>query len=226
MRILVVEDDERVSTSICNALDLAGFVTVHEADGEDGWYTGSSEPFDAIILDLGLPTLDGLTILKRWRRENVITPVLILTARGNWDERVEGIDAGADDYLVKPYRTEELVARARALVRRASGHAAPLIRLGELTLDTRQMRVSRDGQPVPLTPQEYRLVSYLMHQCDRVVDQMELTQHLYDQDFERESNSVEVLVGRARRKLGRNSIQTRRGFGYIMQTQPETDAVQ
>ncbi len=226
MRILVVEDDERVAKSICSALELAGFVAVHETDGEEGWYLGSSEPFDAIILDLGLPTLDGLTILKRWRRENVITPVLILTARGNWDERVEGIDAGADDYLVKPYRTEELVARTRALVRRAAGHAAPLIRLGELTLDTRQMRVSRNGQPVPLTPQEYRLVSYLMHQCDRVVDQMELTQHLYDQDFERESNSVEVLVGRARRKLGKNSIQTRRGFGYIMETTSESDPVQ
>ncbi len=221
MRILIIEDDQRVAKSIRNALELAGFITELEVDGEDGWYTGSSEEFDAIILDLGLPTLDGLTILKRWRKENVTTPVLILTARGNWDERVEGIDAGADDYLAKPYRTEELVARTRALVRRAAGHAASSITIGELTLDTRQMRVSRNGQPIALTPQEYRLVAYLMHQCDRVVDQMELTQHLYSQDFERDSNSVEVLVGRARRKLGKNSIQTRRGFGYIMEQQTE-----
>ena len=223
MRILIVEDDQRVATSIRNALELAGFITEHEADGENGWYTGSSEEFDAIILDLGLPTLDGLTILKRWRKENVVTPVLILTARGNWDERVEGIDAGADDYLAKPYRTEELVARTRALVRRAAGHAAASITIDELTLDTRQMRVSRNGQPIALTPQEYRLVAYLMHQSGRVVDQMELTQHLYAQDFERDSNSVEVLVGRARRKLGKNSIQTRRGFGYIMEQHPQPD---
>ena len=223
MRVLIVEDDTRVARSISSALELAGFITEHEEDGEEGWYTGSSEEFDAIILDLGLPTLDGLTILKRWRKENIVTPVLILTARGNWDERVEGIDAGADDYLAKPYRTEELVARTRALVRRAAGHAAPSITIGELTLDTRQMRVSRNGQPIPLTPQEYRLVSYLMHQSDRVVDQMELTQHLYSQDFERDSNSVEVLVGRARRKLGKNSIQTRRGFGYIIENNSESD---
>ena len=223
MRILIVEDDLRVAKSIGNALELAGFITEQETDGENGWYAGSSEEFDAIILDLGLPTLDGLTILKRWRKEKIVTPVLILTARGNWDERVEGIDAGADDYLVKPYRTEELVARARALVRRAAGHAASSITIADLTLDTRQMRVSCEGQPIPLTPQEYRLVAYLMHQSGRVVDQMELTQHLYSQDFERDSNSVEVLVGRARRKLGKNSIQTRRGFGYIIEEQADSD---
>ncbi len=218
MRVLVIEDDERIAKSICSALEMAGFITILEQDGENGWYTGYSEPFDAIILDLGLPSLDGLTILKRWRKENVTTPVLILTARGNWDERVDGIDAGADDYLVKPYRTEELIARTRALVRRAAGHAATTIQLGQLTLDTRQMRVFKNGQPIALTPQEYRLVAYLMHHGERVVSQMELTEHLYSQDFERESNSIEVLVGRTRRKLGKNSIQTRRGFGYIMES--------
>ncbi|MCF6343821.1 MAG: response regulator transcription factor [Devosiaceae bacterium] len=221
MRALIIEDDEKIGASISTALELAGFLTVLEKDGEEGWFLGSSEPFDVIILDLGLPTLDGLTILKRWRKENCITPVLILTARGNWDERVEGIDSGADDYLVKPYRSEELVARVRSLVRRSTGHAAPNIEVGDIVLDTRQMRVSRDGQPIPLTPQEYRLVSYLMHNNNRVVDQMELTEHLYSQDFERDSNSIEVLVGRTRRKLGKNSIKTRRGFGYIMEDENE-----
>ena len=217
MRALIIEDDKKIGASISTALELAGFLTVLEKDGEEGWFLGSSEPFDVIILDLGLPTLDGLTILKRWRKENCITPVLILTARGNWDERVEGIDSGADDYLVKPYRSEELVARVRSLVRRSTGNAAPNIVVNDIVLDTRQMRVSRDGQPIPLTPQEYRLVSYLMHNNNRVVDQMELTEHLYSQDFERDSNSIEVLVGRTRRKLGKNSIKTRRGFGYIME---------
>lgn len=216
MRVLLVEDDQRIADNIVSALELAGFVVCHEKDGEEGWFTGENEEFDAIILDLGLPVLDGLTILKRWRKAECLTPVLILTARGNWDERVEGIDAGADDYLTKPYRIEELVARIRALIRRASGHANPLIEVGDIVLDTRQMRVSRAGQPIALTPQEYKLTAYLMHHRDRVVDQMELTEHLYSQDFERDSNSVEVLVGRVRRKLGPKSIETRRGFGYIM----------
>lgn len=216
MRVLLVEDDERIAANITAAMDLAGFVTEHESDGEEAWYRGDVDPFDAIILDLGLPTLDGLTILKRWRKAGRTAPVLILTARGNWDERVEGIDAGADDYLSKPFRIEELIARTRALVRRAAGHAAPVIEIGEVSLDTRQMRISRSGQPIALTPQEYRLVAYLMHHRGRVVDQLELTEHLYVQDFERDSNSVEVLVGRVRRKLGPDAIETRRGFGYIM----------
>lgn len=216
MRILLVEDDLQIASNIKDALELAGFVVCHEKDGEEGWYMGESEAFDAIILDLGLPVLDGLTILKRWRKANIATPVLILTARGNWDERVEGIDAGADDYLSKPYQTEELVARIRALIRRSSGNINPIITVADITLDTRLMRVSRNNQPINLTPQEYKLTAYLMHHNNKVVGQMELTEHLYSQDFERDSNSIEVLVGRVRRKLGTNSIQTRRGFGYII----------
>lgn len=216
MRILVVEDDPRIAKSTKTALEMAGFAVDVESDGEEGWYQGDTLPFDLAVLDLGLPGLDGLTILKRWRKAGRDLPVLILTARGAWDERVEGIDAGADDYLVKPFRMEELLARVRALIRRSSGHSSATIEVQDLVLDTRQMRVLRSGVPVPLTPQEYRLVAYLMHHQGRVIDQMELTEHLYAQDFERESNSIEVLVGRARRKLGSKTIQTRRGFGYMM----------
>ena len=216
MKVLLVEDDERIGGDVTSALRLAGFAVDHERDGEEGWFRGDTEAYDAVVLDLGLPVLDGLTILKRWRKAGRTAPVLILTARGNWDERVEGIDAGADDYLTKPFRIEELLARIRGLIRRAAGHAVPVIEVGDLALDTRQMRISRAGLPLALTPQEYRLVAYLMHHRGRVVDQMELTEHLYEQDFERDSNSVEVLIGRVRRKLGPEAIETRRGFGYIM----------
>ena len=216
MRVLLIEDDDRIAGIIERALGLSGFVVERESDGEDGWFRGDTEIFDVVVLDLGLPTLDGLTILKRWRRNHRLAPVLVLTARGNWDERVEGIDSGADDYLTKPFRIEELVARTRALIRRATGHAAPIIEVGPFTLDTRQMRVARDGVPIALTPQEFRVVSYLMHHQARVVTQMELTEHLYAQDFERDSNSIEVLVARVRRKLGPDGIETRRGFGYVM----------
>jgi two-component system OmpR family response regulator len=216
MRLLLIEDDRRIGESLRAALGLAGFSVDHEVDGEEGWFKGDTADFDAVILDLGLPTIDGLTMLKRWRKAGRAMPVLVLTARGSWEERVEGIDAGADDYLVKPFRVEEVVARTRALIRRASGHAASFIEIGDILLDIRQMRVSRSGQPLPLTPQEYRLVSYLMHHRGRVVPQLELTEHLYAQDHERDSNSIEVLIGRARRKLGTGSIETRRGFGYIM----------
>lgn len=216
MRILVVEDDARIAGDIQTSLDVAGFTVVCADDGEDGWHLGETEAFDAVVLDLGLPQLDGLTILKRWRKAGRGFPVLVLTARDAWDERVEGINAGADDYLGKPFRMEEVLARVRALVRRAAGHASPMIEVGDLALDTLMMRVTREGKPIALTPQEYRLVAYLMHQCGRVVGQQELVEHLYDQDFERESNSVEVLVGRARRKLGAQAIRTQRGFGYVM----------
>jgi DNA-binding response OmpR family regulator len=216
MRVLVAEDDRRIAEALAAALQAAGFVAEVEADGENVWFRGDTEDFDAIVLDLGLPTLDGLTILKRWRKAGRTGPVLILTARGHWEERVEGIEAGADDYVVKPFRVEEVVARIRAIVRRSAGFASSRVEIEDLVLDTRTMQVSRDGIPISLSPQEYRLFAYLAHQNGRVVSQLEITEHLYAQDFERESNSVEVLVGRVRRRLGTDTIKTRRGFGYYM----------
>jgi DNA-binding response OmpR family regulator len=216
MRILVAEDDDRIAEALVGSLVMAGFVVEREADGEIAWYRGDTEAFDVIILDLGLPSLDGLTVLKRWRRAGRNAPILILTARGHWDERVDGIEAGADDYVVKPFRIEEVVARVRALIRRSVGMATSRIEIGDLVLDLRAMQISRAGVPVPLTPQEYKLVAYLAHQRGRVVSQLEITEHLYSQDFERDSNSIEVLVGRVRKRLGADIIRTRRGFGYFI----------
>jgi DNA-binding response OmpR family regulator len=216
MRVLLVEDDDRLAAGVAATLDAAGFVTARVADGEEAWFRGDTENWSAVILDLGLPGMDGLSVLRRWREAGQGFPVLILTARGDWHERVEGIDAGADDYLPKPFRMEELVARLRALVRRAAGQVSPRLEIGTLTLDTRRMQVSRNDVPVHLSPQEYRLLVYLMQHAGRVVPQLELTEQLYAQDFERDSNAVEVLVGRVRRKLGPGIIETRRGFGYLI----------
>ena len=216
MRVLVAEDDRRIADALATSLATAGFVAEIESNGEDVWHRGETEDFDAVILDLGLPNLDGLTILKRWRKAGRILPVLVLTARGHWEERVEGIEAGADDYVTKPFRVEEVVARIRAIVRRSGGFASSRLQIDDLVLDTRTMQVSRDGVPINLTPQEYKLLAYLAHQRGRVVSQMEITEHLYAQDFERESNSIEVLVGRVRRRLGSDIIKTKRGFGYYL----------
>jgi two-component system OmpR family response regulator len=217
MRVLLVEDDERTAEAVIKSLTAAGYVVDHESNGEEAWFRGDTEPYVAVILDLGLPGMDGLSILKKWREAGQSVPVLILTARGNWNERVEGIDAGADDYLPKPFQIQELLARLRAIVRRAAGQATPVVTVGPVSLDTRQMLATVDGVPVHLSPQEYRLLSYLMHHAGRVVSQLELTEQLYAQDFERDSNAVEVLVGRVRRKLGIDLITTRRGFGYLIE---------
>ncbi|MCW5713897.1 MAG: response regulator transcription factor [Bauldia sp.] len=216
MRVLVAEDDRRIADSLAVALKIAGFVAEVVNDGEEAWYRGDTFDFDLVILDLGLPTLDGLTVLKRWRKAGRTQPVLILTARDNWDERVEGIEAGADDYVGKPFRIEEVVARVRAIIRRAAGQASPRLATAGITLDSQTMLVTRNGAPVDLTPLEYRLMHYLMSHPGEVVSQAVLTEHLYAQDFERDSNSVEVLVGRIRKKLGSEAIRTRRGFGYYV----------
>jgi two-component system OmpR family response regulator len=216
MRLLVVEDDPRIALDLRTALADAGYLVDLVQDGEAAWFQGSTEDYDLIVLDLGLPQLDGLSVLERWRAEGLRTPVLILTARGSWAERVKGIDAGADDYLAKPFRMEELVARARALIRRAAGQATPLLEAGSLRLDTRQMRLSLDGRPVALSPLEYRLVAYLMHHAGRVVPAGELIEHLYGDDDARDANALEAVVTRLRRKLGSDVIETRRGFGYVI----------
>ncbi|MCC6467781.1 MAG: response regulator transcription factor [Alphaproteobacteria bacterium] len=216
MRVLVVEDDPRIAADVAAALRSAGYVPELVADGEDAWFRGDTEDYAAIVLDLGLPGMDGLSVLKRWRQGKRMVPVLVLTARGDWAERVEGIDAGADDYLPKPFRVEELLARLRAIIRRSSGVAAPVLSAGAVQLDPRQMRVSVAGLPVALSVLEYRLVTYLMLNRGRVVPQQELMDHVYGHDSERESNALEVLLGRVRRKLPPSLIETRRGFGYLI----------
>jgi DNA-binding response OmpR family regulator len=216
MRILVVEDDPRTVEVLTRVLTESGYLVDHTDRGEDAWFRGDTEPYAAAILDLGLRGLDGLTVLKRWRAAGCDLPVLILTARGDWSERVEGIDAGADDYLPKPFRVEELLARLRSILRRAAGQASPVLRARNLALDTRQMRVSLDGVPVHLSPQEYRLLQVLLHHRGTVVSQSELAEQIYGDAIERDGNGVEVLIGRLRRKLGADLIETRRGFGYLI----------
>lgn len=216
MRALVVEDDQRIAADVAEALKGAGFACDIARDGEDAWFRGDTEAYDLAVLDLGLPKMDGLAVLKQWRAAGHRFPVLILTARGSWPERVEGIDQGADDYLVKPFQMEELLARSRALVRRSVGIASPVVEIGDLRLDTRQMRVFVAGSHIPLTPLEYRLVSFLAHHRGRVVPASELLDQLYGDGQDREANALEAVIARLRKKLGNRAIETRRGYGYTI----------
>jgi DNA-binding response OmpR family regulator len=217
MRVLAVEDDPKIARDLERALGAAGFRVDLCADGEDAWFLGDTEDFDLVVLDLGLPKLDGLSVLKNWRANGRDMPVLVLTARGAWQERVEGIEAGADDYLPKPFRMEELVARARALVRRAAGAANARVEVGALSLDTNRMTVAVRDVAVEVTALEYRLLSYLCHHRDKVVAPTELLEHLYGDEDAREANALEAVITRLRRKLGPGIIVTRRGFGYCLE---------
>ena len=220
MRILVVEDETLLSQQLARALADAGYAVDCAADGERADFLGQTERYDAVILDLGLPKIDGLTVLRRWRDAGFAMPVIVLTARGSWHEKVQGIDSGADDYVAKPFRVEELLARLRALIRRATGQVTPALRSGGVSLDPRLSKVTLDGTPVKLTSHEFRVLSYLMHHRGRIVSQSELTEHIYAQAFDRDSNTVEVFVARLRRKLGASVIETVRGLGYRVGAEP------
>lgn len=220
MRVLVVEDEPSLTFRLQQVLEGAGFVVDIAYDGEEGWYLGSTESYDAAVLDLGLAKIDGLTVLNRWRQERRTMPVLILTARSRWSEKMAGFNAGADDYLTKPFEMEEVVYRIRAIIRRASGHSQPELVCGPLRLDTSSARVSVAGVPVQLTAQEFRILDYLMHHPRRVVSRTELTEHVYDRHFDSDSNVLDVLIGRIRRKIGPEMIRTLRGQGYVL-AEPE-----
>lgn len=214
MRILIVEDDARIARQVVETVRGAGYVAEVADSGDEAEFLGDTEDYDAVILDLGLPGIDGLTILQRWRAAGRRMPVLVLTARDTWRDKVTGLRAGADDYLAKPFELEELLARIEALIRRATGHASPVLFCGPIQLDTTKSRVTLSGRPVTLTALEYRTLDYLMHHAGRIVSKTELTEHIYEQDFDRDSNVIEVLINRLRGKLGRDAIETRRGQGY------------
>ena len=221
MRVLVVEDEPDLNRQLVKALGEAGYAVDHAANGEDGYFLGDTEPYDVVILDLGLPKMDGLSILEQWRRSDKKFPVIILTARDRWSDKVAGMDAGADDYIAKPFHMEELLARVRAQLRRSAGQARAELECGPLRLDTKTARVSCNGQLIKLTSHEYRLLAYMMHHNGRVVSRTELVEHLYDQDFDRDSNTIEVFIGRLRKKLPVDLIQTVRGLGFRMSDTPD-----
>ena len=218
MRVLVVEDEKCIAAEIAATLVSAGYVADVVRDGEEAWFRAETEDYDAIVLDLGLPRLDGMSVLKKLRTAEILTPILILTARGSWMERVEGIDAGADDYLPKPFHHEELLARLGAIIRRSGGQASPIVESGPLRVDTRRATVTRDGKPVSLSSLEYRALRYLLHNKGRPVSQGDLAEHVYGAEAEPDSNALEVLIGRLRKKVGPELIATRRGYGYLIPT--------
>jgi two-component system OmpR family response regulator len=217
MRLLVVEDDRDLNRQLVKALGQAGYAVDSAFDGEEAQFLGETEPYDAVILDLGLPKLDGVSVLEAWRLAGRKMPVLVLTARDGWGDKVKSFDAGADDYVTKPFHIEEILARLRALVRRATGHASSDLVCGPIRVDTRAGRVLVNGEAIKLTSHEYRLMSYLMHHIGRIISRTELVEHLYDQDFDRDSNTIEVFVGRLRKKLGVDVIKTIRGLGYLIE---------
>jgi two-component system OmpR family response regulator len=217
VRVLVVEDEARLAKQLVTALGEAGYAVDAASDGARGEFLGQTERYDAVVLDLGLPKVDGLTLLRRWRDAGLTMPVLVLTARGSWHEKVHGIDGGADDYVAKPFRMEEVLARLRALIRRSSGQVFAELRCGAIALDPRAAKVSVAGTPIRLTSHEFRVLSYLMHHRGKVVSQAELSEHIYAEQLDRDSNTVEVFVARLRRKVGAASIETVRGLGYRMQ---------
>ena len=214
MRILVVEDDRDLNRQLVTACRDAGYAVDAAFDGEEGHFLGDTEPYDAVILDIGLPKMDGLSVLEAWRRDGRLVPVLLLTARDRWSDKVAGIDAGADDYVAKPFHMEEVLARLRALTRRAAGRASNEVEVGRVRLDVKAGRLTVDGNPIKLTSHEFRLIQYLMLHMDKVISRTELVEHLYDQDFDRDSNTIEVFVGRLRKKMGIDLIETVRGLGY------------
>jgi two-component system, OmpR family, response regulator len=219
VKVLIVEDEAQLAEQLSRALREAGYAVDHAVDGDRGEFLGRTEGYDAVILDLGLPKMDGLTVLRQWRDAGVATPVLVLTARGSWHEKVQGIDGGADDYVAKPFQIEEVLARLRALIRRSSGQVTPELRAGSIVLEPRGARVTVAGVPVKLTSHEFRVLSYLMHHRGRIVSQSELTEHIYAQGFDRDSNTVEVFIARLRRKLPGSLIETVRGMGYRIEDQ-------
>lgn len=218
MRILVVEDDRELNRQLVAALNSAGYVVDHAYDGEEGYFLGDTEAYDAVVLDIGLPKMDGISVVEHWRENSRSMPVLILTARDRWSDKVAGIDAGADDYVTKPFHMEEVLARLRALIRRASGHASSELVCGPVVLDTKTSRVTVDDNQIKLTSLEFALLSYLMHHQGEIISRTDLTEHLYDQDFDRDSNTIEVFIGRLRKKLGVDVIETIRGMGYRLKS--------
>ena len=222
MRLLVIEDDPDLNRQLASALNDAGYAVDTAMDGEEGHFLGDTEPYDAVVLDIGLPTMDGISVLEQWRRNDRTMPVLILTARDRWSDKVAGMDAGADDYVAKPFHMEEVLARVRALLRRSAGHATSEIECGPIRLDTKTARVTLDGSAIKLTSHEYRLLAYLMHHRGRVVSRGELVEHLYEQDFDRDSNTIEVFIGRLRKKIPADYIKTVRGLGYSL-ADPENE---
>src|SRR6202453_3949302 len=224
MRLLVVEDDRDLNRQVVTALESAGYAVDKAFDGEEGWFLGDTEPYDAIVLDIGLPKRDGVAVLESWRKAGRSMPVLILTSRDRWSEKVQGFDAGADDYVSKPFHMEEVLARLRALLRRAAGHATSDLTVGPVRLDTRAGRVTVNNVAIKLTSHEYRLLSYLMHHTGRIISRSEIVEHLYEQDFDRDSNTIEVIIRRLRTQPGGDIIKTARGLGYAVGVEEESPA--